>query len=609
MPGDAKEKLWLRRSYLGSSMARRMGRFYLSLITDWSWLARKVERVSVVDVAEQKRHVSLDIEVAELRARARRFGLPGDALVPLPLLLAKKGLTSDLTITDQAGVSQSNMTRWEMRGIARLAMASAVRQANRSASREVESALSLVLKARPSAEDFTSWRDSGPGSPTSWTIAADHAPDGTLSASGAAQIAILDSLARDGSVSSIIDLFYFNTARSVWHRLDSNDEIYKVSYVEWVDVGASDGLPATDLDLSDMRIFDVQIPNLYPGLNEHFQIEVPEGVYIPDSMMFCGGDGDGYAYSYETHQSPRRHSFVQLSDSRGELAARSRVLTGAMYPRPDGIFLPVIFWNSIFFLVLFAGALGQLTTFQVMSLAASNGLDALVAVIFILPTVGLTFILRDGENAVRSSLLSMSRLWACAQIIPVAIALFALFVDFGYLCDAPVLSREVEQQCIGASYKSDEAYKIGYLWLLAAAFSLAILRRSFKAMLKLNEGQKSLRLAGGTPACWTYEVDSSSSGQHEAEGSWAWTRDARKWLPAFLVTLLVLLILCCATSVVASLVFGAELQLNGIFSSSPFHLDWWGVGLLVLCSAVASVPYSVMASVGRGVHRWLQAGI
>lgn len=84
--------------------AKREGRFIDSLITDHSWVARRVDTLSFLDGERLERRVTLDLDLSELRRRAKTNRLRSD-LVPLPLLTLVKAPLLDVDVKDVHGNS------------------------------------------------------------------------------------------------------------------------------------------------------------------------------------------------------------------------------------------------------------------------------------------------------------------------------------------------------------------------------------------------------------------------------------------------------------------------------------------------------------------------
>jgi len=94
---------------------KNLGKYYKSLLEDASWINRRVQTGSFLDVERWEYRISLDINMDKLRERAREFLLSSDKPLPIPLGFRKAELMSDFDIIDAHGSSlqltESNLNR------------------------------------------------------------------------------------------------------------------------------------------------------------------------------------------------------------------------------------------------------------------------------------------------------------------------------------------------------------------------------------------------------------------------------------------------------------------------------------------------------------------
>lgn len=75
-----------------------LGDYFLSLYTDRSWIIRRVEHISMLDLSRVERRTSVDLDLRVLHERYMEVGLPkhGEILVPFGLLEKKPHLDFDV---------------------------------------------------------------------------------------------------------------------------------------------------------------------------------------------------------------------------------------------------------------------------------------------------------------------------------------------------------------------------------------------------------------------------------------------------------------------------------------------------------------------------------
>lgn len=82
---------------------RRVGRFFLDLVEDPSWVLRRVETIHILGSKLVERRVTLDIDYPNLVARARAHHLPWRDGISVPLLRLRKDLLLDIDIRSAGG--------------------------------------------------------------------------------------------------------------------------------------------------------------------------------------------------------------------------------------------------------------------------------------------------------------------------------------------------------------------------------------------------------------------------------------------------------------------------------------------------------------------------
>lgn len=87
-----------------------IGRYWHELLSDRSWVRRRVETKALVDESHIEARVSLDINVETINRHARDARCRFDGLLPIPLVAHRKELQLDLDVRDASGNSCSLLT-------------------------------------------------------------------------------------------------------------------------------------------------------------------------------------------------------------------------------------------------------------------------------------------------------------------------------------------------------------------------------------------------------------------------------------------------------------------------------------------------------------------
>ena len=76
----------------GSSFSKSAceARFLDALVSDTSWVYRRVEKVTVLDQERTVRRVSLDLDLVSLRKIASQCGLSSQPVLPVPLFVWRR---------------------------------------------------------------------------------------------------------------------------------------------------------------------------------------------------------------------------------------------------------------------------------------------------------------------------------------------------------------------------------------------------------------------------------------------------------------------------------------------------------------------------------------
>ena len=102
--------------------SRKWREYFYSLFMDFSWIARRVETVTSVDLEHWDHKVSIDLDVIELRKRAKTCGLLGYSKLPIPVDTICKGLIVEFDLVGQDGRPMSIETSDDDSRVAQLAL-------------------------------------------------------------------------------------------------------------------------------------------------------------------------------------------------------------------------------------------------------------------------------------------------------------------------------------------------------------------------------------------------------------------------------------------------------------------------------------------------------
>ena len=107
-----------------------MGAFLHDLITDFSWVARRIETVKILDSMQWEHRVSLDIDFSRLSFRIEKYGLQNCPYLPVPLGVFVKELFIDFDV-EESGQSLRLLTSSEDSVLTTCALLSLIALKNR----------------------------------------------------------------------------------------------------------------------------------------------------------------------------------------------------------------------------------------------------------------------------------------------------------------------------------------------------------------------------------------------------------------------------------------------------------------------------------------------
>lgn len=431
-----------------------MGEFYLDLIEDWSWIARRVETIEVQDSRHRLRRVSLDIDTRELSTRIRKHRLQGLSEVPLPVAVFQKGLLLDFDLRDADGRALSTFTSGEQSLVARLAIVAKVRAAGIPLTRAQLAAVSAlgyeISHEFVDVDEITDW----------YIHDRKIIPRCVLGGDTAAQDAwrLLES--NEELFDFVEQFFLASYLPTMWYPVNGGPEILKYRRLE----GEQDTLlehirksagrhEAHSSVPQDSWMLSLRVSDVRSAVREHIRILAPDGTFLSSGLMqYWHPTRAINKYSYWNRRSPQRDIYYHPGSSGQQ--PRVRYLHAVVAPDPERVMAPILLWTWAITLLLGAGALAQLSPLVFLNHVQEH-LDPAMALLLIVPSLSLAYVVRMDDEPIRRALLSPSRSWAVFCILPLVVAAGALLLDYG-----------------------GDQYLLGLIWLACAAATALSLRRN-----------------------------------------------------------------------------------------------------------------------------------
>jgi hypothetical protein len=415
------------------------GVFFASLLEDPSWVGRRVETIRLLDRSRVERRISLDVDFDDVRARVHEAGLPASALqdLPLPVAFLRKQLLFDLDVSDGGGQSLSVATS--------------------DVDAAASGSLILAVAAREAGEAI-SWRM--PAWRRAWTEVAT-------------QVAIVTRAADAPPSPLVAPESFSDEANALWRRLfragpaagllrDFADQYQLMVYVDATGPWRHRVLKFTTVDalryeerLRSLNriglapaILDVPLSGIGSAAREHTRVIAPEGTTVT-----------GVAWDPEASEKPLiEGESVRLAGIEDRGVAYTRGLPARPYSLrislevSRGIFFFPAAIVSWFMVALLIGAvtlqatdcrfsddglltgrlldLGQVSFFRIEGPDGAS-VDGFVAVLALVPTLIVAYLVRPNEHAFVGSLMTLPRvlLTAAAFSVTAAGAVAAVSVE------------------------------------------------------------------------------------------------------------------------------------------------------------------------------------
>lgn len=387
------------------------GRYFLSLLTKPEWIYRRVETVELVNREVIDRRTSLDINVAELAARAEHAGFDSPSRVYLPLTLLRKVVLADLDVKDDCGTALSVVTSDHDSHAAHAVLLETAKSIGHDPANfcpEIIQTLYEIARNRPSVADQYAIE-------SSW-----YRSDPSIAAWG---------LRQQGLTVTSGD-------QELWEQLFMNEIFVKriaeltIKYMPIVAIETnkpqriikfrtSEPMVST-LGPSGVRarlglvpgLYNIDAPSIGRAQREHVRIVAPGGTFLTSATLV-------------TPPSPQRLLQQPTPPVVGNKYIRRITPERAVvysWISPPGTYqvhfglrpsirefrVPALTALILSFLILALGAVGE-SIGKVLSDISKDRSEPAIALLLVIPTLAVAYIAREGEHAIRAHLLQYMR--------------------------------------------------------------------------------------------------------------------------------------------------------------------------------------------------------
>lgn len=398
--------------------AMTIGAYYDELLRPESaWVRRRVETIQFLDENRTEHRVTLDIDTAEVRRVAARHGVPTDTPIPVPLENLKKEFQLDLDIRSADGrplpatLSDEDSLRAHARVMATIHRN---RIAINSMPAKVNQQLFDIVK-EPSLDLFLEIANRT-GDPL---YAPD--PDIDLSFNGV-EVRYWQRLLFVDEVFKRLFEASQNYLLSTLISADGDIQILKFRYVEVGDT-ATGAFKRARLGFGAPRIF-LPVSGIGTAQREHTRVLAPEGSVLAKVRL-----------SKDDNELPDR-AYGRRDDAERAVIYTKKASPGfygvvvSLIPLLGSFFIPALICSS-FLAVLFFFAMFLEFRDSRFSSPDVNA-DAAVAILSLIPTLVMVYLIRQNEHKIVSKLLFLPRLLV---LVSSALAIFtggAVTADAGH---------------------------------------------------------------------------------------------------------------------------------------------------------------------------------
>lgn len=455
----------------------KYGKLFRKLLNDSSWLARRVERVDLLDSDGSRHFVSLDINVKELEKKCAESGidLGEDYLeLPIPLGLVEKSLYLDFDVRDIDGRSLSLLTSDENSELAKSVIVATAREASipiDDMDQRLIDHIKNIAQTSPSDRDLKTiigMEKGRHGKVRAWQVPAtfrDAQDDWFKLFSEEECLSWFISFTRAFMPVVNIPLPHGRSRTIIKYSFLETDSVREASLFRnslWpVRIGSKkwrkDLKEAVDycrrvtpehLSLRPRAAF-FEIKGIGFATRDHVRILAPEGTFFTDFELYESevddeGDVPVSAEISTNPAAPNTHYTRRLAPSllvvnlKGVPQA-NWTIEAYFRPTLDGFVLPAIVTALATTIILLGGGIHQLISSYLENLMYSDGVlnnnaVSTITLLLLIPTILSAFVARGGEHQLRSESLFWLRVGVgCSGTATAVAALILITGVVGWL--------------------------------------------------------------------------------------------------------------------------------------------------------------------------------
>lgn len=436
--------------------AQTLGKYFLDLYADTSWVARRGEAIHILDDHRLERRITLDLDVEALLKRARTC-LGDDATVKtllVPLTFLEKSLFLDFDLVGPGGESLHLVTsEQDSRAAQCMMLAQLAKQDTGEISPKLREKL-YDLAARFPGDDLNAGADTytlrqlHPSTLAGFT-AEDQAQWATWLHESSPALKLLTTFTTH--YMPIAELPVSEGLRSAMVKMrlvDPWDQPWETSRLGLGPAG-----------------FNISTPTIGRYRREHIRVLAPDGTALSGigltnqeaPVLADPGAALVGASEFYSRLTPERGVVYTKGYNTNDDSVN---LSFTMWPQSEGFLLPALFTTLSSALLLGAGGYAEFSE-QFLSEKLKGNLDAAIALLLVVPSLYSIYLSRGGEHALRSKLLRRLRAVVFGAAVAHGLAVTSLLatpiLHAGYLWKAWL---------IGGIYCALVFLYLGLYWLL-----------------------------------------------------------------------------------------------------------------------------------------------
>jgi hypothetical protein len=386
-----------------SLAGNELGKYFLHLREHPEWVIRRVETAYLVDSDRVERRVTLDIDVSDLKDRAKRLGFEDTSSLYIPLSQTIKDLIVDYDVRDQFGSSLPVLPSDCDSRVAQLMLAAVLEKVATQAQLEGTFLNKFweIAKSVPTDKDRKRIAEAS-GEIEAWSFSAkDHISQD--------QLALWSSFFANESFAELA--LTFTTQFNPLVRISTDKGDTQIIKTRYVDTGAE---PRVGF-WGALGLASAEYLLAAPGLGRtgrwHLRIVAPTGTHvvsvglnelIPDSADATTPKLIGSQF-YDSAIVPERALLHVEGQPRGDYVAPFWLV-----PDLVGFIRPALVSAWATAMMLGAGCWGELASKLISKLNEGN-VDAATALLILLPSAYALQVSRLGEHEIRGRLMNWPR--------------------------------------------------------------------------------------------------------------------------------------------------------------------------------------------------------